>query len=318
MGWDLNVAEARNEYLTESDCWRYTQQFLMHAHHTTTYKFILMKALLESVTEISDSGRLTFAQVTKHVTKIYWNLTVTHKLSQLNSRDNNSSVDKVIEAFQGKHDIPDNWHFDKIPHEKQHILIKQVTIIFKKYVYGSFYSSFNGTIYSFNKKEEWLQLTPPYIVFFERYKRILMNITNYQLALFLEKYNSKEAMEKILTKIEFVSARESLVEFQSLLQKYGEEQCFYCKKSLNKSHVDHFVPWSYVQNDMLWNFVLSCPSCNTSKSNKLAHTNYLNALVDLNKEWITYEAMETYAEARQGSRRSTEAKEKLPPLPSPP
>ena len=112
MGWDLNVAEARDEYLTESDCWRYTQQFLMHAHHTTTYKFILMKALLESVTEISDSGRLTFAQVTKHVTKIYWNLTVTHKLSQLNSRDNNSSnseMEKLWHTF-GK----SNWFVENL------------------------------------------------------------------------------------------------------------------------------------------------------------------------------------------------------------
>lgn len=298
MGWDLNVADASDEYLTETDCWRYTQQLLMHAKHTTTYKFILIKALLESIPEVSASGRLSFQQVTKHVTKIYWNLTVTHRLSQLNSKNKKSNIDQVIEEFQKKYNIPSEWNFDKIPPDLQIQLVKEVNSIYKKYVYGSLYKSFNGTIYSFNKKEEWLQLSPPYIVFFERYKRILMNVTNYQLALFLEKYNSKEAMEKILSKVEFVSARTSLTEFQILLHKYGEQHCFYCGKHPQKSQVDHFVPWSYVQNDVLWNFVLACPACNASKNNKLAHSDYLDMLVERNSKWTNYEEMSTYKETK--------------------
>ncbi len=52
LGWDLSVAEAKDMYLTESDLWRFTQQFLMNASHTTTYKYVLMKALLECTTEV--------------------------------------------------------------------------------------------------------------------------------------------------------------------------------------------------------------------------------------------------------------------------
>lgn len=298
MGWELNVAEAKDIYLTESDLWRYTQHFLMHSHHTTTYKYILMKALLESLPEVSESGRLTFLQVTRHVTKIYWNLTVTYQLGQMNSKEKRSSLEQVIIEFQREHRIPREWNFDKIAEPQQALLIKDVNDIFKKYVYGSFYKSFDGTIYSFHKKEGWLQLASPYIVFFEKYKRILMNVTNYQLALFLEKYNTKEAMEKILTKVEFVSARQSLSEFQLLLKQYGEERCFYCNKAVKKSHVDHFVPWSYVQNDVLWNFVLACSSCNSSKSNRLAHTEYLGELVARNSRWLAYDQMETYSEKK--------------------
>ncbi len=298
MSWDLNIAEARDVYLTESDMWRYTQHFLMHAHHTTTYKHVLMKALLESLPEISDSGQLTFLQVTRHATKIYWNLTVTYKLGQLNAKEKRSGVEQVILDFQYKHGIPSDWNFERIPEAQKEQLIKELMEIYKKYVYGSFYKSFDGTIYSFNKREGWLQLAPPYIVFFEKYKKILMNVTNYQLALFLEKYNTKEAMVQILTKVEFVSARQSLAEFQQLLKKYGEEYCFYCNKALKASHVDHFVPWSYVQNDVLWNFVLACPACNSSKSNRLADNKYLEELVERNNAWFTYEYMETYSERK--------------------
>lgn len=298
MSWDLNVAEAREIYLTEEDCWRYTQQFLMHAHYTTTYKFILMKALLESIIEISDSGRLQFIQVTKHVTKIYFNLSITLKLQQLNSKEKTSSIDKVMKEFQMKYQIPDNWHFDKIPESQQNELIKQVDTVYKKYVYGSFYTSFGGTIYSFNKKEGWLQLAPQYIVFFEKYKRILITLTNFYLAKFLEKYNTKEAIQSLLNKVEFASVRQSLLEFQILLQKYGEHQCFYCKKTIKKPHVDHFIPWSFVQNDVLWNFVLACPSCNSSKNDKLAHSTFLEKLVERNNSWRTYEEMSTYSESK--------------------
>ncbi|WP_375105972.1 HNH endonuclease [Lysinibacillus fusiformis] len=296
MGWNLNIAEATEKYLTENDCWRYTQQFLMHAHHTSTYKYILMKALLESVAEINDSGRLLFFQVTKHVTKIYWNLVVSHSLSQLNTKNNQSRINKVIEDFQRQHHIPKYWNFDQIPDEQQQQLISQVNAIFKKYVYGSFYKSFDGTIFSFNKKEGWLKLMPPYIVFFERYKPILMKVTNYHLAKFLEKHNSKENVEQILTKVELVSHRQSLEVFQKFLILYGDNYCFYCQKSLIKMHVDHFVPWSYVQNDLLWNFVLACPSCNSSKNNKLAHKKYLDLLLDRNNMWTSYEQMNTYSE----------------------
>ncbi|MER2000330.1 MAG: HNH endonuclease, partial [Lysinibacillus sp.] len=98
-----------------------------------------MKALLESVVEISDTGKLTFLQVSKHVTKIYWNLAITHQLRQLNSKEKKSSIGQIIENFQLKHSIPTLWNFDRISSEQQFELIKQVNSVFKKYVYGSLY-----------------------------------------------------------------------------------------------------------------------------------------------------------------------------------
>lgn len=298
LGWDLSVAEAKGVYLTETDLWRYTQQFLMNATHTTTYKHMLMKALLECTTELSDSGVLTFEQISKHVTKMYWNLIVTHGLRQVNQTGKMSSVEQTMLAFQATHEIPSSWNFDRLPDEQQQQLIREVNRFYKKYVYGSFYASFDGTIYSFNRKEEWVKLVPSYIVFFEKYKRVLMNVTNYQLAVFLEKYNTRDAMERILSKLEFVSARQSLDEFKQILLSHGHSACFYCMKPLKQIHVDHFIPWSYMQNDVLWNFVLACPSCNTSKNNRMAKVDYLYALVERNEELRIAEQMRTYKETK--------------------
>lgn len=53
-----------------------------------------------------------------------------------------------------------------------------------------------------------------------------------------------------------------------------------------------------MQNDVLWNFVLACSSCNSSKSNRIAHTEYLGELVARNSRWLAYDQMETYSEKK--------------------
>lgn len=105
-------------------------------------------------------------------------------------------------------------------------------------------------------------------------------------------------MELILNKIEFVSARQSLNDFKQILMSHGHSVCFYCMKPLKQIHVDHFIPWSYIQNDVLWNFVLACPTCNKSKNNRMAKVDYLYALVARNEELGVTDQMETYKETK--------------------
>lgn len=40
-------------------------------------------------------------------------------------------------------------------------------------------------------------------------------------------------------------------------------------------HVDHFIPWSFVKDDKIWNFVLSCPTCNVKKNNRVPNKDFL-------------------------------------------
>ncbi len=94
----------------------------------------------------------------------------------------------------------------------------------------------------------------------------------------------------LLTKVEFVTNLQSLKEFQILLQQNEIINYFYCNKLLKNSiHVDHFIPWS--QNDLLWNFVLACPSCNTNKNDKLAIEIYLENLITRNEQLKSIESL---------------------------
>ena len=57
--------------------------------------------------------------------------------------------------------------------------------------------------------------------------------------------------------------------------------------------LDHFVPWSYVAHDELWNLVPTTKSLNSSKSNALPNWNYYFPLL-CDVEYLSYEAVWKY------------------------
>lgn len=62
-----------------------------------------------------------------------------------------------------------------------------------------------------------------------------------------------------------------------------EVRCLYTNKLLveRKYDLDHFIPWSFVSHDLLWNLMPADSSINSSKSNKLPDLNlYLPKLAE--------------------------------------
>lgn len=71
-----------------------------------------------------------------------------------------------------------------------------------------------------------------------------------------------------------------------LVKVQGPEHCFYCGRRLSSTdvHVDHFLPFTRYSHTRLFNFVLACPSCNTSKSNWLADAHHVEHWVRRNDD----------------------------------
>ena len=82
-----------------------------------------------------------------------------------------------------------------------------------------------------------------------------------------------------------IERKKLLYYYRDILFREFESKCFYCGKTVNLKHVavDHFIPWSFIKDDNLWNFVLACPACNSRKSDKLANAEYLDILVKRNE-----------------------------------
>ncbi|MDZ5711001.1 HNH endonuclease [Jeotgalibacillus haloalkalitolerans] len=286
MSHKLKVAEARAEYITEQDVWsHFNFIFSEKSKNSASYKYALVKSLLENLYSVNEKLELTYYQVFESFTEIYWNLVIHHKLSQLNLQQKSARIETVLKESLLKHHLNDQIIFEKIPDQIKIKIVKKVITECKNDVMGALYGDTQGLIYSFDNYKRQLKLTPSFYSFMQRFQKVLMYLSNYHLALFLEKYNSGSSTDGLLLKIENVSKRKSLDKFYLLLASVYQKECFYCGnkiKSRKGNHVDHFIPWSFIQNDQLWNLVIACVKCNTSKNNKLADKEFLEKLIQRN------------------------------------
>ncbi len=84
---------------------------------SSTYKFALIKALIENLYQVNDDYELTYDQLAYSITKIYWNLVVHHNLIQQNSNlQKNAKVVTLIQEAQQLYSIPSEFNWDKIDH----------------------------------------------------------------------------------------------------------------------------------------------------------------------------------------------------------
>jgi Uncharacterized protein conserved in bacteria len=70
--------------------------------------------------------------------------------------------------------------------------------------------------------------------------------------------------------------------WKTALINLGEEpKCIYSGRplDLDSMELDHFLPWTFVCHDALWNLVPVVPDANRSKGNCLPHPDYMDAFV---------------------------------------
>lgn len=81
-----------------------------------------------------------------------------------------------------------------------------------------------------------------------------------------------------------------IVSIKPVCEIYGEER-------LNEKNIsiDHFVPWSYVAHDELWNLTPTIRSMNSRKSNRLPDWNTYFPML-CKSEYLSYEMMWEYPE----------------------
>lgn len=78
--------------------------------------------------------------------------------------------------------------------------------------------------------------------------------------------------------------RESLskqTKYWELVLRYTDVLCIYSERVLNKTKfsLDHYLPWSFVAHDQLWNLIPTFPEINSSKSNNLPANIYFDKFV---------------------------------------
>ncbi|SIS39856.1 HNH endonuclease [Salimicrobium flavidum] len=293
MSWEISHGPVSFRSLQEEDIWYQFTWFFYKSKKTQTYKFGLLKALLENLYNTDYHLELTYNQIGYAFVKTYWNLVVRHGLKQGNQ---NSGVAGAIVKAQQEKQIPVTLSFDQLQMNDQIYVLEKAGPVMKKYVFGALYSDFEGKLYGFDRRKhsEYFRFHPEAHIFLLKYQRLITDLVNYHLAKMIEQYNPV-SKDFLLEKVESIAQRESLSPYREILLSRFENQCFYCGKALNTSnaqtHVDHFIPWSLVQSDNIWNLVLSCRTCNLNKSDKVPENYYLDQLVERNEYLKVEEAL---------------------------
>lgn len=115
MSHKLKVGELRADNLTDEEIWRtFTIVLSSKSVKSSTYKFVLMKALIENLYQVNEELELTYDQLAYTFTKVYWNLIVQHNLIYQN-RGKTARVVTIMKEEQVRHSIPHKWCLIRYP-----------------------------------------------------------------------------------------------------------------------------------------------------------------------------------------------------------
>ncbi len=145
----------------------------------------------------------------------------------------------------------------------------------------------SGCLYKLEKENGtlWIELNPIWLTYLQENYDILSSFAYWGLTNFLQVRNPN--VPNIPNKLIKKEERNSLSaqrKFWNIAINAGlEVRCLYTNKLLveREYDLDHFIPWSFVSHDLLWNLMPADSSINSSKSNKLPDLNlYLPKLAE--------------------------------------
>lgn len=287
-GWEIKEAKFIKNHLIEDDIWKmFNYVFSSKAVKKTSYKFAFLKSIIECVYDVNLEGEILLTDVFARFTRIYWYLIVKHNLIQCTNaiRSGKASINIVFEKYIAYDQDLKFCEYDSIDDNIKKCIESEVYNECKEYVVGAFYNDTEGHVYSFSLRDNYIKFNPQVLSFIQKYSIILLKLNYFEWISFLEKNNSGESCYSIASKLHEASKRTNLTVYRNFLYYNIDEEetrCFYCDKSIvySKVHVDHFIPWSFIKNDRLWNLVNSCQICNLSKSDKLTEKYFLDKLVN--------------------------------------
>lgn len=129
-------------------------------------------------------------------------------------------------------------------------------------------------------------INPNWLPYLQQHKQILQAFTYQKLAAKLESINP--LMPALLSKLLPQEKRSSL----DLQRRYFSDfvknssnslRDIYLESdidSLDRFALDHFLPWSFVHHDLIWNLTPICPELNSSKSNLLPDASFISKLAE--------------------------------------
>lgn len=257
------------------------------ASTSASYKPALLKALVRVIAAASTkrivANEIPLTVIGSHFVRLYWVQTVVFRLRQSPSLVKEAKVVRAIRAASGIHRIRD---LADLPQSARTSLDRQMATFLTINVLEAFHRSAPiamPRLYTWSRGDASIRMTDAAIRFVVENVPTLEAIANLWWARHLEKVNLLAPL--VIEKVERNGAyRTSLGRYVALLERSDGSRCFYCERSLSDDipkQVDHVIPWSFLLADPIWDLVLACVHCNSSKSDTLPARAYIDKLAKI-------------------------------------
>lgn len=269
-------AESQVEFLQK------IQSLFEDSSFSATYKFALLITLANLAIELGDDHEqeltIPSEKIATRFSELYW-----PQIKEYSSgRDvgilyqNNGTQAKMISILL---DIQCQTGTDSFSDVLTHILWKRklnsiITTIWDNPVFY-LQEDENQFIYRYSNKEN-LTITKEAHLCLRKFNEFIIQYAKNGWMTHLKTNNKNQGILNTDSDLEsflFGASRETLIQLRPILIDYQHGKCFYCLKNItsrSKADVDHFVPWKKYSRNLAENLVLSCASCNRSKSDMLA------------------------------------------------
>ena len=150
----------------------------------------------------------------------------------------------------------------------------------------------NNCIYSLlNDNELQIAINPVWKDYLFNNSKILLDFAFWRLTLYVQGHNLNipNVPQKLIKPVERESLSKQKEFWKIVFEKENGIECIYTGKFLtwNNFDMEHFIPWSFVLHNQMWNLLPADGSINSSKSNKLPGLNkYLKPFVEIQREAI--------------------------------
>lgn len=129
-----------------------------------------------------------------------------------------------------------------------------------------------------------LFIHPDWASYLEKHYAIIRGWASWEWVKYMQKRNPN--IPNIVNKIFMPQQRGSLspqTKYWKQILDFQPINCIYSGQPLDskKMSLDHYLPWSFVAHDQLWNLIPTDPAINSSKSNYLPSDKYFNDFVKL-------------------------------------
>ena len=286
---------------TESEMRKVFVNILSRGPKDNTYKFALARAILEHChgtrTGRDSAYHISYRHLARCFLKYYWRQESVFKIRQTFDR---KRTPRAIQAIGEIFDSSTPGIFEKLDADD---IIRAEDLIMKT-VFGHARTKTSLVVpkfqnikvgqrvrreaifYEYDDDAKYIYLRPEAFAFFKQNYDLLRRVVLAEWTRFLEKVNT---MPRLMMKVEDARVKRGpMTQYRKLLEDHFDH-CFYCCNRLEREYtdVDHFIPWSYIFEDDLWNLVLACRGCNHKKSASLAGEEFLELLIKRNSTYHT-------------------------------